>query len=279
VRLSSLQPAWNGEELSGTAVLLHSEQGLGDTLQFARYAPLVAARGGRVILGCQPELKRLLKGVPGVAEVKASGERMYSAEPPLHASLLSLPGVFGTTLQTIPHAAYLKADERLMEQWQGYFSGESRLKVGLAWAGSPTNHRDRHRSLPLAALAPLGSIPGVALYALQKGVAAEALCECPPGPAPQDLAPMLGDFADTAALLTQLDLVITVDTAVAHLAGALGRPVWILLSKAPDWRWLLDRSDSPWYPSARLFRQSRLDQWADVVTSLTDDLATLSGSA
>jgi hypothetical protein len=268
----TLVPAWEGAELAGKAIVLHAEQGLGDTLQFVRYVPLVAARGGRVILGCQPELKRLLSGMPGVDEIRAAGERLYSPEPPWHAALMSLPRIFGTTLETIPPSSYLRADEALAASWAARLASERRFRVGLVWAGGPFNPRNRGRSLELRALAPLGRLGGVAFYSFQTGAAARQAAHAPAGLELTELPAALTDFAETAAALQHMDLLITVDTAVAHLAGALGRPVWILLPYAPDWRWLLAREDSPWYPSARLFRQPRPGDWRSVIARVADAL-------
>ncbi|HEV7665458.1 MAG TPA: tetratricopeptide repeat protein [Chloroflexota bacterium] len=265
------QPLWDGRPLDGRTILLHAEQGLGDTLQFVRYAPLLAGSGGRVVLECQPELKTLLDGVAGVDQVVARGETL----PPfdVHAPLMSLPWLCGTGLETIPaDSPYLRAapvqTPRLPE--------DGRLRVGLVWAGSPGNKNDHQRSVSLTALAPLGGVEGVAFYSLQKGPQAEQLRNSPPGLPLTDLGPRLHDFADTAAVLRQIDLLITVDTSVAHLAGALGIPTWLMLPFAPDFRWLLDRHDSPWYPSLRLFRQSHRGDWSGVldrVTASLDDLA------
>ncbi len=274
VKPSSLEPRWHGEDFHGQAILLHAEQGYGDTLQFARYIPLVAERGGRVILGAQPELKRLLKSVDGVDEVRAAGEGLCCPEPLVHAAFGSLPHIFGTTLDNIPSAPYLRAEPELVDQWAREFAGERRLKVGLVWSGGPFNQRDRDRSIPLAELAPLGSVEGVAWYSLQIGLPWEVVdlqTELPL----VDLGSRIRDFAETAAVMTQLDLVITVDTASAHLAGGLGRPVWVLLSRVPDWRWLMNRNDSPWYPMARLFRQRRRGDWQPVISAVGGALRNL----
>lgn len=253
------QPLWDGRDLRGETILLHAEQGLGDTLQFVRYAPLVASRGGRVILTCQPALKRLLTGLEGIDGVFTSGDTL--PEFTWHCPLLSLPLAFNTELVSIPASTpYLKSDPKLSAQWKTRLESEgAKRKAGLAWAGSPKQRRDRDRSMKLAQLAPLAGVPNVMYYSLQKG---EASGECPPeGLAIKDYTSELTDFADTAALLDCLDLVITVDTAVAHLAGAMGKPVWTLLSYSPDWRWLLNRDDAPWYPTMRLFRQVGIADW------------------
>jgi Flp pilus assembly protein TadD len=279
-RALPVEPMWDGGPLDGRTILLHAEQGLGDTLQFARYAPLVAARGGRVVLEVQPELLQLLSGLPGVERLVARGERLPSFE--VHAPLLSLPHLLGTTLVTIPtEVPYVKADPTSTAAWAEYLSaGEAGagLRVGLVWAGNQDHKRDSSRSVPLAVLAPLGSVPGVRLLALQKGPAAAQAETWPDGLQLVNLGPLLADFGDTASVIENLDLVISVDTSVAHLAGALGRPVWVLLPYASDWRWLCERKDSPWYPTARLFRQAAPGDWAGVVARAAAALQDLSAA-
>jgi tetratricopeptide (TPR) repeat protein len=266
-------PEWRGEELNGATILIHAEQGFGDTIQFARYLPLVASRGGRIILEAPRELQRLLAGIDGVERLVAFGDR-----PPdfaWHCPLLSLPLAFETTLATVPRSVpYLSVDNEAIEEWHRRLA-RPELKVGLVWAGRPEHERDRYRSLSLSELAPLAAISNVAFFALQKGA---ALAEAEAAPADmrlEILSPLLGDFADTAAAIMALDLVIAVDTSVAHLAGALGKPVWILLPYAPDWRWLERRSDSPWYPTAELFRQDGSRRWAPVMDAVAAELQAL----
>jgi Flp pilus assembly protein TadD len=243
-------PCWQGERLDGKTILLWSEQGLGDTLQFVRYAPLVAARGGRVVLECRRPLHRLLRGVRDIAEVFDKGE---ATGFDVHVPLMSLPHIFDTRLDTIPdEVPYLPVPQPARLPTGG------RCTVGLVWAGNPNHKRDHDRSRPLAEFAPLASVPGVAFYSLQLGPAASQTP--PPGMFVTPLLSADGDFLDTAAAIAALDLVITVDTAPAHLAGALGRPVWVLIDAIPDWRWLHGRDDSPWYPTMRLFRRER--EWA-----------------
>lgn len=259
---SFTQPAWQGADLGGQSILLYPEAGagLGDTLQFVRYAPLVAQRGGRVIVECQEPLLRLLRRMEGIEKVVVSGGALPAFE--VQASLLSLPHILGTTLETIPNAVpYLAASKR--SSFQIPVSGNPCLKVGLVWGGNPEHLQDRDRSCPLPEFQAFLQIPDIAFYSLQKGAHRSELASLKEGPI-ADLSDRLGDFADTATAIAQLDLVITVDTAVAHLAGAMGKPVWILLSFAPDWRWLMKRTDSPWYPTARLFRQPRRQDWASV---------------
>ena len=248
-------PPWAGEPLDGRTILLHAEQGFGDTIQFARYAPLVARAGGRVILDVHPLQFRLLRTLGPDIQVVVRGPQ----PPPhdLHCPMMSLPRAFGTELTTIPAApAYLSADPGDVARWGARMDGAEGLRVGLVWAGNPQHRNDRNRSIPVDRLAPLLAVPGVRFFSLQTGDAREAL---PNGV--QDMIDGVRDFSDTAAILMNLDLVIAVDTATIHLAGALGVPAWLLLPYAPDWRWLLDRDDSPWYPSLRLFRQPCPGDW------------------
>ena len=263
------QPEWNGEALSGRAVLLHAEQGFGDTIQFMRYAPLLARRGVRVIVEVPQELKGLLRGVEGVRQLLGAGDPLPAFD--CHAALLDLPGIFGTTLQTVPaNVPYLRPEPALADLWRSRLA--PRLKVGLVWAGRPQHHNDRNRSLPLSSLAPLAQVKGVVFYSLQKGAAAAQAQNPPPGMELVDLSQEIKDFADTAALIENLDLVISVDTVVAHLAGALAKPVWTLLPLTPDWRWLLAREDSPWYPTMRLFRQGARGEWGSVIERVAREL-------
>ena len=261
------KPRWNGEPLNGRRILLHGEQGLGDALQFCRYVPLVAARGGRVILGLPAPLERVMAGLPGV-------ERFVSGQLPtdafdLHLPMLSLGEVFGTQMDTIPHRVpYLSAEPELAARWNERLKEVGGLKVGIVWAGSPTHGNDRNRSIGLAPFARLAGIPGVSLVSIQKGPT-EGQAANPPGGFPLlNLSPDIENFADTAAIMAGLDLVVCVDTSVAHLAGALGIPVWVLVPFAPDWRWMLDREDSPWYPTMRLFRQDRPGSWDGAIDRL-----------
>ncbi len=260
------QPLWRGEPLHGAQILLHAEQGLGDTLQFVRYAPAVAARGGEVILEVQPQLRRFLNNIPGVSRTITRGEEL--PEFACHCPLLSLPLAFQTELNSIPaNVPYLHADEAEVQAWSQRLKPEG-LRIGIAWAGNPKHSRDRQRSLALSLLAPLTQIKGTTFYSLQKGAAAAQLRDLPATMPVIDLDSGMKDFADTAAVVANLDLVISVDTAPAHLAGAMGKPVWILLHCMPDWRWLLDREDSVWYSTARLFRQTSPDDWQPVIDRL-----------
>lgn len=267
------QPMWDGARRAGATILLHAEQGLGDTLQFVRYAPLVAERCGSVILECQPELKSLLAALEGVAAVVAQGEPLPAFDT--HLPLMSLPHVFGTTLDSVPwKGPYLHADPRRVAAWQTLTDGrDSRLRVGLAWAGRPQQWDDRKRSLSLEMLSPLAEIAGARFYSLQKGEAAAQAIAPPRGMQLVDLTARIEDFADTAALARQLDLIVSVDTSVAHLCGAMDLPTLVLVAYAPDWRYHLQRPDNPWYPAMRLFRQPRDGDWHGAIVALARELA------
>jgi len=267
------QPQWDGLPLAGRTLLLHAEQGLGDTLQFIRYLPLAARCGGRVIVECQSELLRLLRTMAPDCEVVGRGQAL----PPfdVHCPLLSLPKVFGTTLGDVPNAVpYLGPDAVDAGIWRQLLDGPAQaLKVGLVWAGSPGHKNDRNRSMNLTTLAPLGKVPGIQFFSLQKGEPAAQARAMPAGLELIDWTHELKDFADTAALIANLDLVIAVDTAVAHLAGAMGKPVWVLLPFVPDWRWMQKREDSPWYPTMRLFRQPSLGDWDSLIERVAGELS------
>jgi tetratricopeptide (TPR) repeat protein len=268
---------WTGDDPAGRTILVHAEQGFGDTIHFARYVPLLArGRGARVIVECQPALHRLLQSLDGVHAVVVRGQPL----PPFDAGtmLLSLPAIFGTTLESIPNRVpYLSAPADVAARWRERLAHDrAGLKVGLAWAGNPKQANDHNRSMPFAGLARgLAGVFGVSFYSLQRGDAAAAQVRrdhLPHGMTWTDPSADLHDFAETAGLIAQLDLVIAVDTSVAHLAGALGKPVWTLLTLAPDWRWLLARDDSPWYPTMRLFRQRARGDWVDVVARVASSL-------
>ena len=260
-----VQRRWKGEAFGGERILLYAEQGLGDTLQFVRYVPLVAARGGQIVLEVQPELRRLLAGTDGASYVVSRGETL--PEFTWQCPLVSLPLAFGTELNTIPaKVPYVCPDPPQVAAWQKRLQGNTR-RIGLAWDGNPSMHRDRLRSIPLEQLVPLMNVPCTTFYSLQLGPGREQVIQIPDARI-VDLAADLKDFADTAAIVANLDLVISVDTSVAHLAGAMGKPVWILLNKGCDWRWLLEREDSPWYPTARLFRQTTAGEWQEVVNQI-----------
>jgi hypothetical protein len=270
------QPLWDGSPLAGGTILLHAEQGLGDTIQFIRYAPLVKQRGGRVVVECQPALLPLLARCPGIDQLVASGKPLPVFD--VHAPLLNLPGIFRTTPATVPASVpYLFADDALVQRWRDELRSVPGFRVGIVWQGSRKHKEDRRRSVRLERFAPLAAIPGVRLISLQKGPGSEQLADQGGRFEILDLAGRLdersGPFMDTAAVLKCLDLVITVDTAGAHLAGALGVPVWVALAFAADWRWLLDRDDSPWYPTMRLFRQKQPGDWDGVFQRMAQELA------
>jgi tetratricopeptide (TPR) repeat protein len=282
-----VQPQWRGEAGQAQTLLIHAEQGFGDTLQFCRFAPLAATRGLRVILEVPEPLVRLMRSLPGVAQVVARGERLPRFD--LHCPMMSLPLAFGTTLQTIPTAVpYLCADPAQTADWRARIasSGAGLLRVGLVWAGAPRPDSaslsaiDRRRSLAPEMLAPLFAVSGLQFFSLQKA-----------GPRPPPHFPLVDfmaemhDFADTSALVAQLDLVISVDTAVAHLAAALGKPVWLLSRFDACWRWHADRGDSPqldnprdcpWYPQLRVYRQPAPGDWLRVVGQVAEDLHQIS---
>lgn len=257
---------WQGDPLDGRDILLHSEQGVGDAIQFIRYAPLLKARGaGRVYLECPYPIVPLLSGVRGVDGVVARGTALPRYD--VHANLMSLPGLLGTTLETVPaEVPYIPVEPRAARDFVRAPSGT--FRVGIVWAGNPIHARDHLRSAPLASFLALARIPGVALFSLQKGEAAERELAARGDASVINLAPQLEDFRDTAAVIEALDLVITVDTSVAHLAGALGRETWLLLPHVPDFRWMLEREDSPWYPTMRLFRQPQVGDWASVFAAV-----------
>lgn len=274
VRNPAARPLTDLREAEGRTVLLRAEQGFGDTLQFCRYAPLLAERGARVVLEVPAPLVRLLRTLPGVSDVVATGAPMPWFD--FHCWLMSLPRLFGTTLETIPATIpYLRADPALVQAWRARLAERPGRRVGLAWAGGqrPDNPHaaaiDRRRSIPLADLAPLSAVGDRAFVSLCLG-----RDETPAdGGWLYDPSGHIGDFADTAALMESLDLVIAVDTAAAHLAGALGRPVWLLNRHDTCWRWLRDRDDSPWYPTLRQFRQPVAGDWASVIARVGEALA------
>jgi len=270
------QPLWLGDvSLEGKRLLLHAEAGLGDTLQFCRYAAVCAARGATVILEVQPPLRKLLANLEGVARSIAAGEPL----PPfdLHCPLMSLPLAFKTTLATIPSSAkYLDADPAAVARWRAKLGERSRPRVGLEWSGNPDNTIDPRRSIRLAEWIP--HLPhNFQYFSLQKQLRdldRTTLDACP------DIVPFdpaLIDFADTAALCMCLDIVVTVDTSVAHLCGALGLRTWVLLPRSPDWRWLRDREDTPWYPTMTLYRQSTAGDWDGVLRRVANDLQQSAG--
>jgi Tfp pilus assembly protein PilF len=270
-------PLWNGEDLSGRTILLHAEQGYGDTLQCLRYVPQVAARGGRIVLEVPRELLGLARRLPELGKLVARGDALPDFD--LQCPLFSLPRALRTTLETIPaQVPYLSAEPDAVARWRERLGEGPGLKVGIAWAGSPQHRSDAQRSIAIEKLEPLLRLNGVRWFSLQVGDRAADLARLPGGLV-TDLSPDLADFAETAAVIRNLDLVIAVDTALAHLAGALGTPAWVMLRARPDWRWLLEREDSPWYPSLRLFRQRRAGDWGEVVRRLRAALKRMARAA
>lgn len=268
------QPLWDGSDvnINGKTILLHAEQGLGDTIQFIRYAPLVAGKDANVIIECQKELVSLLHSVDGVQQIIARDGPLPEFD--FHCPLLSLPFVFKTTLFTIPDKVpYIQADSNLMEHWRNKLSNDdTQVKIGLVWAGDPRLKYGQDRSCPLEKFAPLAQFDNITFYSLQKGGPSRQVFTPPKGMRIIDYSIEMNDFSETAALIENLDLTISVDTAVAHLAGALGKPIWTLLPFVPDWRWMLNREDSPWYPTMKLFRQPSRGDWESVIDRIKDAL-------
>lgn len=262
------QPRWDGSELAGRTILLDTEQGLGDTLQFVRYGALLQEMGANVLLACQPRLARLLAaGCPVVDQVVPQGESAPAFD--VYCPLLSLPGLLRTNLANVPvEIPYIKPDPSLVESWRVELSRLPGFKIGIAWQGSVFYRGDRERSIPLAEFERLALVPGVTLISLQKGAGLDQLPDArrrfPLVDFGNRVDEQAGAFLDTAAIMMSLDLVVACDSAVCHLAGALGVPAWVALSSVPDWRWLLNREDSPWYPSLRLFRQHEPGNWSEV---------------
>jgi tetratricopeptide (TPR) repeat protein len=272
------QPLWKGEPLAGRTILLQAEQGLGDTIQFIRYAALVHERGGRVVFQCQKPLVRVLEGVQGIDELVPAGGPLPAFD--VHAPLISLPGLFGTTTETVPAVIpYVQVDRAAAERWRERLGGDGEVLVGVCWQGNPAFPSDRHRSFRLVELDRAARVPGVRLVSLQKEFGLEQLRDVAGRFEIVDLGEELdresGPFVDTAALLSVLDVVVTPDTSIVHLAGALGARTWLALSVAGDWRWLAGRTDSPWYPSVRVFRQPELGRWGPVFGAMADELGRL----
>lgn len=267
--------AWNGMRIPNGRLLLVGDQGYGDTIQFARYIPMVAERCQELVLGCSAEMGPLLANLPGVKQYchRWTDVPGHAA----HCRLSSVPGLIHTTLETIPNQVpYLSADPARVAAWRQRLDAtlpQGVRRIGLAWTGRPTHPNDRRRSMPLGRLASLASAGRASFVSLQKPMPAADLDAIVKFPGMSDISADLTDFGETAAVIANLDLVITVDTAMGHLAGAMARPVWIMLPKACDWRWLLERSDSPWYPTARLFRQRMPGAWDPVLEEVTAALA------
>jgi len=264
------RPEWTGETAPAMTILVHAEQGLGDTVQFLRYLPRLAALGHRVRLEVPAPLRRLAATVgPGI-DVSVKGQTTPAFDR--HVALLDLPWRMGTTLATIPSAVPYLGSGRAGEDASARPKGGRSLKIGCAWAGSPKHSGDRLRSVPFSYVLALTDIPGTSWFSLQVGEASADLAKAGSPAWIADLGARFGDLQDTAEAMRELDLILTVDTAVAHLAGALAKPVWVALPFAPDWRWLTRRSDSPWYPTMRLYRQDKPGHWASLFKRLYDDL-------
>lgn len=280
------EPVWDGSPLGGRSILLYGEQGLGDTLHFVRYAPLVNALGGRVIVQCQKPLLPILASCRGIDQLIGQGEAPPKFD--VQAALMSLPLLLGTRSHNIPgDVPYLSADPELIEHWRRQLAPIRGLRVGIVWQGNTRHPWDRHRSAALEEFEPLARLPGVRLVSLQKGAAAEKVqsprfqVHARSGGSFEVISfgglvdEFSGAFMDTAAIIRNLDLVVAVDTAVGHLAGALAAPTWLALNYSPDWRWLVDRADTPWYPTIRLFRQQKPGDWPGVFRQIADELAKL----
>jgi tetratricopeptide (TPR) repeat protein len=271
--ISLPRPAWDGSPLNGRILFLRAEQGMGDTIQFIRYANLLKEQGGRIMVECQPQLVPVLRSCPAIETIIVPGD-----VPPhydVYALLLSLPKLMGTTLDTIPaDIPYLFADPALVERWREELSGLEGFKVGIVWQGNTMHKMDNMRSVQLELFALLAKVPGVQLVSLQVGEGSEQLAAQEGHFPVMDLGSRFNpeSLADIAAVLKNLDLVITVDTAIGHLAGAMGMPVWVALSFSPDWRWMLHRTDSPWYPTMRLFRQTQPANFTEVFNRIAGKL-------
>jgi hypothetical protein len=275
-------PTWDGSDPSGRRILIdYAGGGHGDLFMFVRFAPMLARMGATVLLRCRPSQARLLARCDGVAAVLASGDGGSVGEAPpdvlqhdLHIMACALPGFLSPSLDKIPAAVpYLSADAADVERWRPAMERIPGFRIGVAWQGDPTNELDRFRSFMLAELAPLAAVPGVSLISLQQGHGVEQLADA--GFPVVDLGAeyAVGDWLDTAALISQLDLIVSCDSAIAHLSGAVGRPTWLALQEPSEFRWLRDRDDSPWYPTMRLFRQERPGDWSSVFRRMADALA------
>ena len=273
-------PVWRGENLEGRRIVVFSEQGLGDIIQFVRYLPLLVRRGADVTCLVTPKLARLLRPLEQRIAIAASvdGPQVFDFQ----CAMMSLPDRFGTELSSIPASVpYLFPEDRLICDWRGRLGAQG-FKVGINWQGSPERKLDRGRAIPPGAFAPLAQIEGVRLISLQKNHGSDRPVDAPVGLAVETLGGTFDSgpdaFVDTAAVMANLDLIVTSDTSIAHLAGALGRPVWVGLKHDPDWLWMLERSDSPWYPTMRLFRQQSPGDWNSVLQGMTSELSAIVGA-
>jgi tetratricopeptide (TPR) repeat protein len=268
------KPLWDKTALEGRRILLHADGGFGDTIQLIRYVPLVAARGGRVIVQCQAPLVRLLGGFPGAERVIAISDALPEFD--VHCPIGSLPWMLDTTIGNIPGPVpYIRSDPEATDRWAARIGRANELKVGIAWAGNPQHSKNRFRSMRFSQFRDLARVQNIRYFSLQKGGASKEASGAPEGMDISDYTGELNDFADTAAFVANLDLVIAVDTSVAHLAGAMGKPTWALIPFAPDWRWLIGREDSPWYPTMRLFRQKSIGDWESAIERVAAALSEL----
>ncbi|HEY2363861.1 MAG TPA: tetratricopeptide repeat protein [Candidatus Angelobacter sp.] len=273
-----LERCWDGSPLNGRTILLYAQHGLGDTLQFVRYVSRVAGMGGRVILQIQPQLLPLFRSEPAAAAVLSINEDPGPFD--VQATLLELPAILGDSVETIPaDVPYLRADPELVNYWRTYLNHDRAFKIGIAWHGNPNQKDGLIRRCALRDMAPVWGLAGVSVYSLQVGAGREELSAGDPVPV-VDLGDIDRDgaFMDTAAIMEALDLVITIDTSIAHLAGGLGRPVWMVVPYWADWRWMIDRTDSPWYPTMRIFRQPQPGEWEPVFAELASALSKRSAS-
>ncbi len=265
IQLRHDKPWWQGENFQGKTLLVQSEQGFGDSMQFVRYLPMVKDRGGTVILAEKPELIDLFRDIEGIDDLAGVAELADGAvKYDLYVPLLNLPGIFNTTADNIPaRIPYLSAKEPKVLHWRNKIQTDA-FKVGLAWAGNPVHTNDHNRSCALQNFTPLAEIENVKLFSLQKGPGIEQIKDWQGDTELIDIGQQFADFTDTAAVIENMDLIISVDTSIIHLAGAMGKPVWTLLPFMSDWRWMMERQDCPWYPTMRLFRQERPGRWQDL---------------
>jgi tetratricopeptide (TPR) repeat protein len=271
------QPILKGLDIAGQTVFIYAEQGLGDEIQFIRYVPLVVQLGANVVIECHKELYGLLQSIEGIKHLIVQGEQLPEFD--IQCPLLTLPLVFNTTLENIPtKVPYLSVNPILTQKWKDKIQQDnSKLKVGLVWQGNPKHKNDMNRSIPFNYFSPFSKFTDITFYSLQKGKGSEQSKNLPVGIKFIDLTEEINDFSDTAALIENLDLTISVDTSVVHLAGALGKPIWTLLPFSPDWRWMLTRKDSPWYPTMRLFRQPSPGDWNSVIKKVAEELVYFQG--
>jgi Tfp pilus assembly protein PilF len=271
-RRNFLQPQWNGANIPGKTLLLHAEDGFGDTIQFVRYAPLIAQHDTKVIVECQKELTSLIQNLDGVSQVVSYGDELPDFD--FYCSLLRLPYVFRMTLENLPvRVSYIKPYPSLTEKWRERMKYDnSKFKIGLVWSGSAREGKLRYRSCPFEFFSVLADLDNITFYSLQKQLLENESINIPGNMKFVNYMKEIDNFSDTAALIENLDFVISVDTAVAHLAGALGKQVWTLVSFPPDWRWMLDRKDSPWYPTMKLFRQPSQGEWQVVIDNIYNEL-------